>query len=75
MRDQRILTIFQAQRIDNPLAVGEIAWIITVLNPAVMDNRLAAARQIEDFATTTVLRIEVRQLNRGAVVPFALLLT
>jgi hypothetical protein len=75
MGDQRVLTILQAQRINDPLTVGEIARVVTVLNPAVVDNRLTAARQVEDFAPTAVLRVEVRQLDSGAVVPFALLLS
>ncbi len=46
-----------------------------MLNPAVMNDRLAAARQVKYHAAGTALGVEVRQLNRRTVVPRALLLS
>ncbi len=71
VRDQRVFAVFQTQRIDDPLSVRDVARMVAVLDPAVVNERLAAARQVQHHAAAAVLRVKVRELDSGAVIPGA----
>ncbi len=72
MRGKRVFVILKAQRAEGPLSVRDISRIAAVFDPAVMDYRLTATRQVQHFGAATVLRVEIRGFNSSAVILGAL---
>ncbi len=64
-----ILRRFNHQPFNGPLAIGEIAGKFGVLDPAIANKRLRAARQIEHRLFGAALQIKVGEFNGGRMIP------